>query len=153
VNYVKKSLIQTTRRRVLVNFGLACVAQVALASLTIYAVYWNLAPIFVPRNDLWWLTDCGLGSGFWLIFLLWVVLLPALAVLVITGTLHVYFTKRDPVDWNAWLESDEEEPPKILKWLNVRRRWPWAPWYLTFVDLFIFAMAYGIGDFFPRYAG
>ena len=153
MKFEKKSLIQTTRRRVLVNFGSACVAQVALASLTIYAVYWNLAPLVVPRNDLWWLTDCGLGKGFWLLLLLWVVLLPSLAVLVTTGALHVYFATRDPIDWKAWLESDEEEPPKTMKWLNVRRRWLGAPWYLTFVDLFVFAVAYGIGDFFPPYPG
>lgn len=152
MDYRRRQLFQPTRHRVLANLAVASIAQLALASLTLYSVYWNLAPAFVPRENLWWLVDCGLGSGFWLVSLVLTVLLPALVILVITGAMHVYFS-RDSVDWNAWLQSEEEVPPTTMAWLNVRRRWLWAPWYLTIVDLVVFVVALEIGDILPSFSG
>ncbi|MEZ4461497.1 MAG: hypothetical protein R3E66_17610 [bacterium] len=111
------------RNASLANLGLAYWTHLALLPLTLYGVYWQLAPVLTPYTY-WWETDCGLGSGTFIMLLVVGVLLPALAVLGVTGIIHLLGVKALRADKVRGLSGQ----PLVI----------WGPWMAAAAEVAVF---------------
>ncbi|MEZ4461499.1 MAG: hypothetical protein R3E66_17620 [bacterium] len=105
---------------------MAYLTQLALLPLTLYAIYWKLAPVLTPFR-FWWEAEYAEIPGLFVMTFAMGMLLTSIAVLSVTGVLNLLFLKAGALDE-----------------LRDEKRLLWIPWVAAGVEVTAFVLAAGL---------